>query len=139
MILLRRKILLVTINCLTQTSCSTSFKFNPNLKPTCEAPITSSSSKVIEFSSPLPRKDILITRSLKQPINLSINRFNISEVRDQHLAGCAGESQGMPWTGTNCLGGFEKAQIIISKLALNTDLLNNPELKPEYDIKLIYY
>ena len=68
MILLRRETLLVTINCLTQTSCSTSFKFNPNLKPTCEAPITSSDSEVIESSSPLPRKDILITRSLKQPV-----------------------------------------------------------------------
>ena len=101
--------------------------------PTCEAPNTSSSSNVTEILSPLLRNDIMVTRNVRQPIILTLNLSNISEVKDQHLAGCAGESQGMKWNGMECLGGFEKAQVMVTKLALNMDLVNNPDLKPKYE------
>jgi hypothetical protein len=74
----------------------------------------------------------VITQNLKTPIILLPNLSNVSDVKDQHLAGCAGESQGLRWAGMESIGGLDRARLIVSKLALNTDLLNS-DIKPKYE------
>ena len=80
-----------------RSKISNSSRFVPNPIPTCEAaPFSSASHKVIEPVSSQQKNNIVITQNLKTPIILTPNLSNISDVKDQHLAGCAGESQGLP-------------------------------------------